>query len=50
MTTRLLLNGPPSAVRVVEALAMLSAMTSALVRSALIPEEAILIDVNNPMG
>jgi hypothetical protein len=45
----LLLKGPPSAVRVVEALAILSEITSDLVLCADIPEEAMLIDVKRPI-
>jgi hypothetical protein len=48
--TRLRLNGPPSAVRVVLALAILSAMTSLRSLSTAKPEAAMLIDENNPMA
>jgi hypothetical protein len=48
--TRLRLKGPPSGVLVVEALAILSEMTSVRRRSAVIPEAAMLIVVKSPIA
>jgi hypothetical protein len=47
--TRLRLKGPPSAVRVVLALAMLSEITSSRALLALKPVAAILIELNIPI-
>jgi hypothetical protein len=47
--TRLLLKGPPSAVRVVDALAILSAITSLRSLWALIPVAAMFIELKIPI-
>jgi hypothetical protein len=47
--TRLRLKAPPSVVRVVDALAILSAITSVLVLCADIPDDAMLIAVKSPI-
>jgi len=49
MIVLLRLKGPPSAVRVVDALAMLSAITSERVLWADMPEDAMLIAVKSPI-